>query len=377
MIMAEKTVYTYKDLEVRVSGQATGEIMDLLDNTVLGAEGGMRYSLTNIRQRIDLYKDTIRFVSLFKKNHVTGTIGSCYRITGTGPLRSPSSYLKYLSFQAPYQAPLTRREMRKEVRLPEKEDSFKHKVLEIFSKPFLLDIENVKEGDKHIMYAFIESMNERTKNFVNQAGYEYVRSFLTVAFSRFSPKVCNDVKKAGEDEKEEITGLLNSFYAGYSLFSTDHLFHGGRYYIIREGKEIAAGAAVFPAVHKIFEIPGIWGWILMKVFPVIPYYRRLFHPGEFRFLVLDGIYCREGCEKNMEKLLETICAKEGYNTALAWLDDRSEFYDRIRTGVRLGALNRLLNARPGLVFMRFINFEEREKSLFYEAPAYISGFDFS
>ena len=52
----------------------------------------------------------------------------------------------------------------------------------------MLDLNSVFEGDKHIMYAFLESKNERSKNLVHQAGYEYIRSFLTVAFSRFSPK---------------------------------------------------------------------------------------------------------------------------------------------------------------------------------------------
>jgi len=60
-----------------------------------------------------------------------------------------------------------------------------------------------------------------------------------------------------------------------------------------------------------------------------------------------------------------------------WLDDRSWLYDRLRAGVKMGALNRILNAKPGLVYIRFINFNEKEKEPFYEAPAYISGFDFS
>jgi hypothetical protein len=375
--MFERTVYAYKDLEVRVSDQANGEIMDLLDHTIHGAEGGMRYSLTNISQRIKGYKDSIRFVSLYKKNHLTGTIGSCFRISGQGDLRCRSSYLKYLSFQAPYQAALTRRERIKQEKVPEKEDSFKHKVLEIFSKPHILDLEGVNEGDKHLMYAFIESMNERSKNLVNQAGYEYVRSFLTVAFSRFSPKASPDVRKIEEREKEEIKNLLKKQYEEYSLFTTDYIFTGDRYYIIRDGEEIVAGVSVYPAVHKIFHVPGVWGWVLMKIFPYIPCYRRLFHPGEFRFLVFDSIYCKEGEEKSLEKLFESVCAYEGYNTGLTWLDDRSDLYDRIRSGINMGALNRLLNAKPGLVFIRFINFNEKDKSRFYEAPAYISGFDFS
>jgi hypothetical protein len=43
----------------------------------------------------------------------------------------------------------------------------------------------------------------------------------------------------------------------------------------------------------------------------------------------------------------------------------------------MGVLNRMLNAKPGLVFIRFVNLDEKEREPFYEAPAYISGFDFS
>jgi hypothetical protein len=60
-----------------------------------------------------------------------------------------------------------------------------------------------------------------------------------------------------------------------------------------------------------------------------------------------------------------------------WLDDRSDLFDKIRTRVKLGALNRMLNAKPGLVYTKFINLTDEEKERFYDAPAYISGFDFS
>jgi hypothetical protein len=375
--MFDRVVFNYKDLEVRVSDHPNEEILDLLDHTIHGAEGGMRYSLQNVSQRIKAYGDKIRFVSLYKKNHVTGTIGSCYRISGQGNLRFPSSYLKYLSIQPTYQTELRRRRRDRLVQPSEKDQSFKHKTLDIFSKPHLLDLQDVFEGDKHIMYAFVESMNERTKNLVTQAGYEYVRSFLTMAFSRFSPKRDKRVSKIKEEEEGRVKELLNSYYKNFSLFTTDYSFYGNKYYVLRDGDEIIAGAAAFPALHKIYDIPQIWGWVIMKVLPKMPYYRRLFHPGEFRFLIFDSIYCKEGHEKSLENLFESICAAEGYYTGLTWLDDRSKLYDKIRTGVNMGALNRMLNAKPGLVYIRFINLDEKEKECFYESPAYISGFDFS
>ena len=375
--MFEKKLFDYKGLEVRVSDYATEGIFDILNHAVQGSEGGLRFSLQNIAPRIAAYKDQIRFVSLYKKNKITGTVGSCYRVSGSGNLRYPTSYLRYLAFQSIYQSDSGWRKKRKVLIKPEKDDSFKQKTLEIFSKPHLLDLNNVFEGDKHIMYAFVESMNERSKNIVHQAGYEYIRSFLTVAFSRFSPKPDKRVLKLRDDEKNRMESLLWEYYREYSFFSTDYSFFGDKYYVLKEGDEIIAGVCAIPSVYKVYDVPGIWGWVMMKVLPKTPYFRRLFHPGEFRYLVFDAIYCKEGRENLLGKLFESACATEGFHTALTWLDDHSQLYDKMRTIVKMGALNRMLNAKPGLVYSRFINIPENEKEYFYNAPAYISGFDFS
>jgi len=375
--MFEKKLFDYKGLEVRVSDYATEGIFDILNHAVQGSEGGLRFSLQNIAPRIAAYKDQIRFISLYKKSHITGTVGSCYRVSGKGNLRYPTSYLRYLAFQSIYQSDFGWRRRRKVLIKPEKDDSFKQKTLEIFSKPHLLDLNNVFEGDKHIMYAFVESMNERSKNIVHQAGYEYIRSFLTVTFSRFSPKADKRVFKLRDDEKNVMESVLWEFYKEYSFFSTDYSFFGDKYYVLKEGDEIIAGVSAIPSVYKVYDVPGIWGWVMMKVLPKAPYFRRLFHPGEFRFLVFDAIYCKEGKESLLGNLFESACASEGFNTALMWLDDRSQLYDKMRTIVRMGALNRMMNAKPGLVYSRFINMSEKEMEYFYNAPAYISGFDFS
>jgi hypothetical protein len=227
------------------------------------------------------------------------------------------------------------------------------------------------------MYAFVESMNERSKNLVHQAGYEYIRSFLTVAFSRFTPKSDKRVTKLRDEEKPVMEALLSEYYKQYSFFSTDYTFFGDKYYILKEGEEIIAGVCAIPSVYKVFDVPGIWGWVMMKVLPKTPYFRRLFRPGEFRYLVFDAIYCKKGQESKLGKLFESACAAEGFHTGLTWLDDHSKLYDKMRTVVKMGALNRMLNAKPGLVYSKFINLTETEKEGFYNAPAYISGFDFS
>jgi len=72
--------------------------------------------------------------------------------------------------------------------------------------------------------------------------------------------------------------------------------------------------------------------------PGAPYLRRLFRPGEFRYLVFDAIYCRRGREEVLTDLFESVCAAEGFNTGLMWLDDRSTLYDKIRTSGKMGPL---------------------------------------
>jgi len=375
--MFEKNILDFHGLEVRVSDHANEGILDILNHAVQGSEGGIRFSLQNIASRIEAYKDQIRFVSLYKKNRITGTVGACFRISGQGELRYPSTYIRYLAFQSTYQSDINWRRREKAVIKPESDDSFKQKTLEIFSKPHLLDLPDVFEKDKHLMYAFVESMNERSKNLVHQAGYEYIRSFLTVAFSRFTPKNDRRVSKLREDEKPVMIGLLNEYYRDYAFFSTDYVFYNNNYYVLRENGEIIAGVCAIPTIYKVYDMPGVWGWVMTRILPDVPYLRRLFRPGEFRNLVFDAIYCQKGKEPLLAALFESACAAEGYHTGLTWLDDRSELYDKLRTEVKMGTLNRMLNAKPGLIYARFVNLTEEEKNRFYDAPAYISGFDFS
>jgi len=375
--MFEKSILTFHGLEVKVSDHANEGIMDILNHSVQGSEGGLRFSLQNIGERIAAYKDQIRFVSLYKKNKITGTVGACFRLSGQGALQFPSTYIRYLAFQSTYQSDISWRKEKKTVIKSESDDTFKQKTLEIFSRPHLLDLPGIFENDKHIMYAFVESMNERSKNLVHQAGFEYIRSFLTVTFSRFSPESDDRVSKLRDSEKSAMKELLRNFYKDYSFFTDEQAFFNDRYYVLKEGNEIIAGVCAIPSSYKVYEVPGIWGWIMMEVLPKVPYYRRLFRPGEFRYLVFDAIYCKEGRESSLATLFESACAAEGFNTGITWLDDRSELFDKMRTEVNLGALNRMLNAKPGLVYSRFVNLTDQEKNRFYDAPAYISGFDFS
>lgn len=371
--MVKENLLEYKKLEIKKTDEPDTEILDLLTSAVIGAEGGMQYTMQHIPEKIKAYGKGISFLALYKKDVLSGVIGLCNRRTTTAGIDYNTTHVRYLTFRSAFQT-VTNGLVQKE-HSTHLQESFKHKVFSILSRPMVKEEET--DTEKHVMYAYVESKNERSKNLINQAGYEYIRSFLTVAFSRFSPKPDSDVAKLSPDKVPSMKERLKAYYGSYSFYSDEFSFYKDNYYVLREGDEIIAGLCAIPTSYKIVNMPGVWGWVLMKIMPYTPFFRRLFRPGGFHYLVLSALYCAEGREDVLPRLFGAVCAEEGHHTALTWLDDHSSLYEKLRTNRKMGALNRILNAKPGLVYASFLNLTQEEKEKFYDSPVYISGFDFS
>jgi hypothetical protein len=373
--MEHESTPDYKKLEVKKVEKADEEIIGLLKETILGAEGGMRYSMQNTEERIKSYGAGLSFMALYKKNSLKGVIGLCRRKTLNCGISYESTHLRYLSMKSAFQteqAPDHRSD-----RFPAVEDNFKQKILSLFKGPPLDETVPGETVQPHVMYAYVESKNERSKNLINQAGYEYIRSFLTVAFSRFYPRRSPAVTCLRPEEEPAMGRLLEEQYRNYCFYSDEFSFLDHKYYVLKKDNVIVAGVCAIPARYRVVNVPGLWGWLMMKVMPVTPLFKRLFQPEEFRYIILNAIYCRKGSEDLLPDLFEAVCAEEGYHTALTWHDDHSELFEVLRTNRRMGALNRMLNAKPGLIYASFSGMQTGETDKFYECPAYISGFDFS
>ncbi|MCD4769820.1 MAG: hypothetical protein K8R35_06610 [Bacteroidales bacterium] len=76
--MEDRVILSYKGLDAVMSYNSNPGIDSLLSSTILGTKGGMRYMLRSISSRIAAYRN-IRFISLYKDNRLTGTIGLCPR----------------------------------------------------------------------------------------------------------------------------------------------------------------------------------------------------------------------------------------------------------------------------------------------------------
>jgi len=369
--MVQEILIDYKKLELKYK-DADEEITALLEKAVIGTEGGLRYSTKDIGIRLKYYGKGLSFIALYKKNKLVGVIGLCRRRTlncGTG---YNSTFLRYLSFRNPFQTARVSKKRRK--KLTGATETFKQQLFSMFIDPMKLPGVN-NASEPHVVYACIEGENERSKNFVRQAGYEHIRSVHTVTFSRFNPSVNPDVSRLAPEEEPVMAQLLAEQYHNYCFYHDQFSFLNHRYYIMKKDNIIVAGVCAIPTTFSIIDFPGIQGWILLNILPYLPYFRRIFRPGEFRFLVLDSIYCREGHENLLADLFESVCASEGHYSAVTWLDTNSGLFKMIKANGRMGVLNKILVTSPGLIFASFPNIGAEEKKKFLKSPMYISGLD--
>jgi hypothetical protein len=373
--MTQDTIIGYKGLEIRHKESADEEILALLGRTVLGTEGGLRYSVRNFTERMKFYGIGLSFIGLYKKNNLAGVIGLCERKTTTLGKEYSSTFLRYLSVRSSFQiARVKDNRMEKLIRA---EDTFKQQIFSMFSNPSGLPGGRKDPSEPHIIYACVEGENERSKNFVRQAGYEHISSLRTIAFSRFKPRANPSVTRLSPEEEPAMAELLSEHYREYCFYTGQFSFLNHQYYVLKKDDRIVAGVSALPTTFNIIDFPGIQGWVLLKVLPYMPLFKKIFKPHEFRFLIFDSIYCRDGNDHLLADLFEAVCAAEGYHSAITWVDEKSALFRSLKAKVRMGVLNKILTTSPGFVYASFSNISPEDQKKFYDCPAYLSGVDFA
>ena len=292
--MAERVIFSVRDLKVKVSSETNEEINALLSSTIVGSEGGMQYTMRNIGARIANYGQSIRFISVHLKTSLAAVIGTVYRQCSLRETHHHCTYLRFLSFRQQYQTEKFVAGQGRRKAENDREDSFRNQTLRIFGKPHLFDYADVDENSKHLLYCFVEGKNKRSQNLIKHAGFQYLRSFCTIPFSRFRPKSDPRVTVANSDDYSEVLAQLRDFYSSYSFYFDQFVFHADSYYVLRENGRIIAGLSAVPTEYVIRNVPGAGGWIMMNILPFAPFFKRLFNPGLFRFVSQIGrASCRE------------------------------------------------------------------------------------
>src|SRR6185437_870131 len=348
-----------------VDKSPSSQVLSLLNSNIIGTPGrGMLYQHLGVRNKINHIANPF-YVNLGINDKVIGTSCFCSRTTHNATVPLPAFYIRYFSFKETYR--------RKQIVSKEKK-----------SKDSLIrkEIHNILSGvglernstEKFYHYAYVDPRNIRSLELCNEFGFEQVRKFSTIIFNRINPKQDSQVVELPYSEVGKVKILLNNFYKDYRMFSFENLFKSRKYYVIKDASnKILAGVSVNSEHWRIHSMPGITGKIILNVFSKLPILKKIFNK-DYRFLTLEGIYFLPGHEKYLEVLFESLLAKYNLYSAMMWVDTNSNLYKSIKS-IELGIVDKLNKEVSADVICKFANFNNEEKALFNNNPAYISGID--
>ncbi|ELR69715.1 hypothetical protein C900_04692 [Fulvivirga imtechensis AK7] len=214
-----------------------------------------------------------------------------------------------------------------------------------------------------LTYAYVDLNNLRSRAICDLFNFQEAGQFSTIIFSRIFPKAANNISKI---DFMEVKELLCDHYRDYNLFTIDNIkYEHADYYVLKRDGRILAGIAATKERWKILNIPSALGKVLLKV--KIPFLRRLFNT-DYRFLAIEGIYARQGCENELSNLLEGVLQVTGHNIAMMWADIKSPLYRTLKS-LPLGILSKFKSEVKASVIVRNYEAGKPLKNI------YISGFD--
>jgi hypothetical protein len=352
-----------KFLQVKTSPDSG--VLNLLNRNVIGTPGfGMLYQHRGTLQKINKITNPF-FVNLVKKTDIIGTCCFCKRAINKGEEQLTAFYIRYFTFKHSFR--------RKNV-TPKKAlstSTLRQEVTAILDGHQL----DVKPTEKFYHYAYVDPRNVRSATLCTEFGFERVREYATIIFSRLNPqKKILSMSEASAEDQLAIIPLLSDFYKNFNMYSAENIFNGRTYYVVKdEHGKILAGTQANPDNWRILSLPGVSGTLILNIFSRLPVLKKLINK-DYRFITLEGIYYAPGCENILEILFENLLAKYQVNSAIMVVDAQTSLYNLLRS-LNLGPADKLNKEVRGNVICRFVNFTDHEKKDFYNAPAYISGID--
>lgn len=224
-------------------------------------------------------------------------------------------------------------------------------------------------------YAYVDASNVRSHKLLSHIGFEKIRNFETLTFSRLYPKKDKRVAQLLQEEQYTMLNLLQEAYKEYTCVHFDAQFFERNYFVLKVENEIVAGIRANMAHWVIRSLSGLSGKMIIKIIPHIPILSRLFNPTDFRFMAFDGIYCKAGYEKYFFLLMESICASSNVSTGLTWLDTDSPLYFRLKDAGNWGIMDKLKEKIPAYVVAAFKHIPKEEQEEISTRPVYISAVD--
>lgn len=325
------------------SGQADPDVVDLLEANEIGQQGkGMVYKHLNVQPKIHHITGNVDYLQLKLGGKPVGLCANVRRALLNE--NTTGYYFRYFTFLKGFRVAKVSADKRS------KNSAIRKEINQYLDKQ-----------NNGITYAFVDLTNERSRTICEAFDFKEVGQFTTLIFSRLFPKASNRIE---ETDLQEVEELLCKHYKDYSLFTLDNIrYKATSYYTLREGDEILAGIAATEERWKIIEMPDFLGSLLLKI--KLPFLNRLFS-ADYRFLTIEGIYQKEGCEKELTELLEGVLSATNHHVAMMWADVKSPLYRKLKL-LSLGLLSKFNSEVRASVIVR--NYGKSLKNI------YISGFD--
>jgi len=370
-----RTLLTYHDLTVEVETTAGKELLEHMQQTVMGQPGGLQYHHTDLEDRMNS-GDENYFMYLRKSGKMLGSVGFVGKPTVTGGLAHDSWLIRYFSIKAPIKGVPKKRKTKAELQDEHKRSTVLGRFIQpVFAEPHRLREAQSRSDPPSIVFAIIDQTNLRSMNFSAQMGLETVGSMAGFSFSRLSPRRSNRIETVQKSEQGLILDQISAYYKDYTLFYPDSIFKNDDYYLIKEKGRMVAGLQIYPVTWQIVDFGSTLANRAAGLFSVIPGLKKRVNKKKLSFLAFDAIYCEPGYEKVLYELMEGVLASNGHYLAMLMMDQESDLYKIFLKHKKQGILHRAMGTFYADIRVRFIHFPEELKQQFYARPTYIPTYD--
>ena len=346
----ETVIYKEGELSIAVSKKATKGVVDLLTGIKWGTNGPI-YKKLDDEQHIESVRNP-HYIMLKKGDKVVGTCTLSQRKVQILGEEYQTYYLRHFAIDKSYQGQQLGKTLLHHV---------KQYFVSVLEEPF-------------ISYAAIEGGNDRSMKVSKFIEYEPIGRVMTQTFSRLFPKNYKQVSIALADEKEWVLDNLYKKYSDHALVQFHKIFYTPEYYLWKEEGEIIAGVQAYRCAWQFESMPGLSGKFIMNVLPYIPIANRIFNP-HYRFVAFDGLYCKEGKEAILLKLMETVLAKCNVTSSLLWLGEHSDLYHKLNELNKWGLVDKIQGKVPVTLVVNFHGLPEDLAKKTKSCPMYLAAFD--
>lgn len=329
------------------------EIITFFEQTNWGSAGAV-YERKNSSELVGLLKKPYLF-AVQRGEEIVGTAVFCH----TAPWVAGTSFNCYI------------------IRYFAASEAIRGKKLMKYYGGKVMEVVREEEKEKTIYVGCVEKGNARSYKVVANAGYESIGLLKVSAFSRFFPKAHTTIKPIKSlDERNQVLGLLKTFYARHVLVHFDYLFLKDNYHVIVDQGEIVAGCQLHRVHWAINKMPGFMGKIIMNVLPKVPLINKLFNPRRFEFLAFEGIYFKAGYEEKLVNLFEGLLHQEKMHTALFWMGESCPYLATIQQHGQLGLMQHFVKDSGVYIMTSYRNMSNDEIMGLKSGPLYASAFDY-